>query len=83
MDNILNSILYAIRDYEYYHHKTPDRILMNEICANKIIEHLQIQSVSHKNTLYGIPVNVIEDEQDTYFKLPKFWLCTEGQIVNY
>ena len=82
MDNIINSILNAIRNYEYYQHKTPDRILMNEICANKIIEHLQIQPVSHKDTLYGIPVNVIEDEQDAYFKLPKFWLCTESVIYD-
>lgn len=55
---------------------------MNEICANKIIEHLQIQPISHKDTLYGIPVNIIEDEQDTFFKIPQFWLCTEGVIVN-
>ena len=77
MINILSSIDYALRHYEYYNHKEPEIILVNYNCYEQIISEIET-NIKGFATLWSIPLKVIERLEET----PKFWLCMEGTIYN-
>ena len=85
MDNIINSILYAIEDYEYRKHKQPDRILVNNLCYVKLIDVLSYNILNKQKyndtieTIFNIPIS--RDGKDNS-DIPRFWLCEEGTIYN-
>lgn len=85
MDNIINSIAYAIKDYEYRKHKQPDRILVNNLCYVKLINNLLYNILDRQKcndgieTIFNIPIS--KDSKDTT-NIPRFYLCEEGTIYN-
>ena len=79
IDSILiDSILYAISDYKYRKHKQPDRILVNNLCYVKLMNHLSYNNDTIK-TFCNIPIS--KDSTDAT-NIPRFYLCEEGIIYN-
>lgn len=85
MCNIKNSIIYAIRNYEYRNHKPPDKILVNNACYVKLIDILSYNILDKQKyndtieTIFSIPIS--RDSKDV-IDIPRFYLCEEGIIYN-
>ena len=76
-NNIIASIRYAIDEYEYDFHETPDKILVNYALIVALKTEIQCH-MDEKATICGIPISLALIEDDT----PRFWLCKEGKIYD-